>query len=160
MDRDIVQYSASEVLQFAIRIEENGESFYRKLAEKTTEPKAKQIFSFLAQQEKQHGKKFKEMLKEVENYQPEEMYPDEYFTYLRSFADNIIFTSVTDQELSEKPGRAEAIDFAIRRELDSIMYYLETKPLLPAAQRKTVDQIIEEERRHFLQLSNLRKEIS
>ncbi len=152
-----VRYSASEVFQFAIRIEENGALLYRRLAEKTEDSRWKEIFTYLADQEDQHRTTFEKLLASLENYQPQEIYPDEYFLYLRSFADNIIFTSQTEKELAAGSGITDIIDFAIRRELDSIMYYLETKPLVPPGQQNQVEKIIEEERRHFLQLSELRK---
>jgi len=152
-----VRYSASEVFQFAIRIEENGALLYRRLAEKTQDPRWKEIFNYLTEQEQQHKKIFEKLLASLENYQPQEIYPDEYFLYLRSFADDIIYTSRTEKELNASSRITDIIDFAIRRELDSIMYYLETKPLVPPDQQSQVEKIIEEERRHFLQLSQLKK---
>jgi len=154
-----IRYSASEVFQFAIRIEENGERFYRRLAGLTADLPVKETFAYLAEQEGEHRRLFEKMLSEIDNYQPEELYPDDYFTYLRSFADNIVFTGRTEEELPAKLDPLKAINFAIRRELDSIMYYLETKPLVPQAQQKMVDRIISEERKHFLQLSDIRQNL-
>jgi len=50
-----------------------------------------------------------------------------------------------------------AIDFAIGREMDSILYYQEVRAFVPERQKEVVDRIIEEERKHFIMLSNARK---
>ena len=51
-----------------------------------------------------------------------------------------------------------ALDFAIQREMDSILYYQEIKSLLEDRCAETVDMIIDEERMHFAFLSRLRRE--
>ena len=56
--------------------------------------------------------------------------------------------------------RFRADDFAIRRELDSILYYHEIKKLVPAAQHGTIEQIIDEERKHYSILSAMKKKIA
>ncbi|MDI6726248.1 MAG: hypothetical protein QMD32_04735, partial [Smithellaceae bacterium] len=50
-----------------------------------------------------------------------------------------------------------AVDFAIRRELDSILYYHEIRKFLPLSEYDQIEKIIEEERRHFHKLSELKK---
>lgn len=153
-----VMFDVSEVLQFAIRIEENGEKFYRKVAEKVSDTEIKKIFEFLADEEVNHKKIFSEMVKGVKNYEPPETYPGEYFQYLRAYADSIIFPPEIEREL-DLSGIIKAIDFGIRRELDSIMYYLETKTVVPETQHSVMDRIIEEERSHFVRLSTLKGQI-
>ena len=51
-----------------------------------------------------------------------------------------------------------ALDFAIQREMDSILYYQEIKSLVGPDNAGTVDMIIDEERMHFAFLSRLRRE--
>ena len=58
-------------------------------------------------------------------------------------------------ELDAAKDPLAAIQFAIRRELDSILYYEEVKMLVPKHQRRSIDGIIEEERRHYLTLLEL-----
>ena len=50
-----------------------------------------------------------------------------------------------------------ALEFGIRRELDSILYYQEMKNFVPEQQHSSIDRIIEEERNHFLELSGIKK---
>jgi rubrerythrin len=71
---------------------------------------------------------------------------------------NIIFTKeVMDKELAKIKDTVAALDFAIKRELDSILYYHEIKRFVSAAQHATLDQIIAEERKHFSMLSEIKK---
>jgi rubrerythrin len=147
-------FKPSEVFQFAIRIEENGERFYRGMAKKLNDAETKSLFSTLADQEVKHKEIYEEMVSKIEDYEPIESYPGEYFSYLRTYADNIIFTPQRmEEEMNKIKDVPSALKFAIDRELDSILYYQEVKNLVPEDQRAEIDKIIEEERRHFLKLT-------
>ncbi len=152
-------FNASEILEFALRIEENGEQFYRLMAEKFSTKEIKNIFNYLADEEVKHKQIFKDMLSKVEPYQPPQSYPDEYFLYLRSYANEHIFTKEkTGQLMAKKIKTAqEAIKFAIAVELDSILYYLEARNLVPEQQRTTIDKVADEERRHYLRLQEVKR---
>ncbi|MCK4255463.1 ferritin family protein [candidate division WOR-3 bacterium] len=154
----MINFKASEIFQFAIRIEENGERFYRNMAQKIKNTNMEKVFTFLANEEVKHKKTFENMVSKIEKYEPPESYPGEYFTYLRAYADNIIFSQrKLEEEMSKINGVISAVDFAIQRELDSILYFLEMKNFIPESQRNLIDGIIEEERRHFVKLSELKK---
>lgn len=43
------------------------------------------------------------------------------------------------------------------REIESILYYIDAKSLVPEGQRCEIDKIIDEERRHYLKLVDLKK---
>ncbi len=147
-------FEPSEVFQFAIRIEEGGEKFYRKMAERLNDAEVKSLFSTLADEEVKHKKTYEAMVAKIEDYEPVESYPGEYFAYLRAYADNILFTpSQMDEAIAKTKDAAAALKFAIDRELDSILYYQEVKNLVPKNQQGLIDKIIEEERRHFVKLT-------
>lgn len=151
-------FEASEIYQFAIRIEENGERFYRQMAQKIENANMEKVFTYLANEEVKHKKTFEDMVSKIEKYEPPESYPGEYFAYLHAYADKIIFPKEKlDEAMSKMQDAITTIDFAIQQELDSILYYLEIKNLVPASQRSLIDGIIEEERRHFVKLSGLKK---
>ena len=155
-----VFFDASEIVRFAVRIEENGEKFYRYAVRITVDEDAKEIFDHLVDEEIKHKKTFEDLLSRIEEYEPLESYPGEYLGYLRSYVDKIIFTDeVLDREISKIKGTSSALDFGIQRELDSILYYHEMKSFVPRSQHNQIDKIIDEERKHFSQLSQLRKKI-
>lgn len=152
--------SAAEVFQFAIRIEENGYDFYSKYAQKLDSDSEKEIFEYLADQESKHVKTFARMLKDVETFKQPVNYPDEYFAYLQAYADNLIFKpGDLEAEISKIKEVGDAIDFGIKRELDSILYYQEIKSFVPEGERSHIDTIIDEERKHFTKLSEMKKNL-
>lgn len=159
MGREKIQIGVSEVLQFAIKIEDNGAEFYSKFADASTDEKIRELFIFLSDEEVKHKEIFEGMLPEIVKYEPREIYPPEYFAYLRAYADNIIFKKGIDKELSKKMDPVSILDFGIRMELDSISYYQEAKNFVPQNRQNVIDRIIEEERKHFVKLSELKKEL-
>lgn len=152
-------FSAKEIFNFALRIEENGKKFYNFAATLTENNELKDTFHFLASEEERHKKIFKEMLSEISGSSSPEEYSDEYFDYLKCYVDNIIFT---DKQMDEKVSGIDdvpsAIDFAIKRELDSILYYHEVKKFIPEKQHANIEKIIEEERKHYRMLNDLKED--
>jgi rubrerythrin len=153
-------FRASEIFEIALKIEEHGEKFYNHAAAtiaKTNELKS--LFEFLAAEEVNHRKIFSGMLSKIEQYQPPESFPGEYFEYLGAYAENLIFSDDEfDAAMKKITGPEDAIEFAMQRELQSVLYYLEMKNLVPAGpQQADIDKIVDEERRHYLKLSEIRK---
>ena len=81
--------SAAEVLQFAVKIEENGYDFYTKYVKKLDSENEKEVFQYLADEESKHIKIFSRMLDGIESFKQQVNYPDEYFAYLQAYADNL-----------------------------------------------------------------------
>jgi rubrerythrin len=152
--------SASEVFQFAVKIEENGYAFYQKYAATLPAGNSKEMFNYLADEERKHIKVFSEMLGRLEDFKQTVNYPDEYFAYLQSYADNLIFKKgELEQEIENIKEAKEAVDFGIRRELDSILYYQEIKSFVPEKDSHLIDSVIGEERKHFTKLSQLKRKL-
>jgi rubrerythrin len=160
-------FSALEIIDIAVRIEENGEIFYRELA-KTMEPgHVKDLFLFLADEDVRHRNLFAGLMSSIKNLEismdaPHQEYPGEYFAYLNAFADDHIFTKQDTGYRAAGRLRTgdDALSFALQIELDSVLFYIEMKQLIHASQWPIVDQIINEERGHYLRLSDLRKVVS
>jgi rubrerythrin len=155
-------FEASDIVEIAIRIEENGTNFYKYAEQIAKQEEAKKLFADLAEAEIAHKRIFEGIFAKMEKYSPPESYAGEYSSYLRDYVDsNIIFTrEAMDKELSKVKDTLSALDFAIRRELDSILYYHEIKRFVPTAQHVAIDQIIDEERKHFSSLSEVKKRYS
>ena len=112
----------------------------------------------LVDEEIKHKKTFEDMLSEIKKDEPFESYPGEYLAYLRDYVDRIIFADeVLDRKISKVRDTSSAIDFGIQRELESILYYQEIRKFVPESQHNLVDRILDEERKHFSELSELRK---
>ena len=152
-------FAASDIVEVAIRIEENGVNFYKFAEQIAKQEEAKKLFAGLAQAEIEHKKTFEKIFANMEKNNPPESYEGEFGAYLRSYVDNnLIFTKeIMDKQLAKVTDTNSALDFAIQRELDSILYYHEIKKLVPAAQHEAIEKIIEEERKHFLSLTAMKK---
>ncbi|MBN1897614.1 MAG: ferritin family protein [Spirochaetes bacterium] len=153
-------FNASEIFQFAMAIEENGQRFYLEMAKKLSDEKVIDLFQYLAKEEEIHKKTFGDLLSKFEKYEPGQNYPQEYFAYLQAYAGNFIFDKkVLQAEIERISDPKDALDFAIRRELDSILYYQEMKIWLPKDQLDKIEKIVQEERKHFQKLTEVKKAI-
>jgi len=152
-------FAASDIVQVAIRIEENGIIFYKFAEQIAKQEEAKKLFAYLADAEAGHKRTFEKFFAAVDKYTPAEQYAGEYSAYLRNYVDNnLIFTKeVMDRQLAGVKDTVAAFDFAMQRELDSILYYHEVKNLVPAAQHDAIEKIIEEERKHYALLCDMKK---
>ena len=152
-------FTASEIVEFAERIHENGANFYRYAIQLVQNQEAKDLFAELAEEERKYHKTLEKIFAGIEKSIPEETYVGEYAQYLRNYIDNnIVFTQQTIQaDLASVKDLSSAIEFAARRELNSISYYENIKPFVPKAQHEAVDRLIALEKGHYVQLTNLKK---
>src|SRR5208337_4806129 len=147
-------FTASDVLQFAVRMEEDGGRFYREAADRSKNFEVKKLFNSLASEEAEHKKTFEGLLSKETVIEPREDYPGEYLSYLHDYIDGKIFVPLDDKSAKSESGNvAKALEFAIQREMESIHYYQELKAFVPVDDHKTLDEIIDVERKHFMQLS-------
>jgi rubrerythrin len=152
-------FTASEIVEFAERIHENGANFYQYAIQLVKNQEAKDLFVQLAEEELAYKRTLEQIFAGMEKYMPPETYTGEYAQYLRNYIDNnIVFTrEAIDSDLAAVKDACSAIDFAARRELDSICYYESIKRIVPESQHMAIDNLITEERSHFVKLTNLKK---
>ncbi len=155
-------FDAAEIFSFAVRIEENGEKLYRRAANLSNDEKTRYMFNVLADQEIKHKEFFGNILRTLDfSAFPYESYPGEYVEYMRNYLDRQkIFNEKNEKDSLGISDIISAVNFGIDRESDSILFYSEIKNLVPEKQHSKVDEIINEERRHFVMLSDFKKEIS
>jgi rubrerythrin len=154
-------FSAKEIIDIAIGIEDSGNYFYTKCREKFDDKVLKEVFYFLAEEENRHREIF-------ENIDPGFMdekgiYTTEYFQYLTAFGDEKVFKDKSDIDGAIKNINTplDAIKIALNAEKDSILFYDELKELYEN-NRDTLtilNKIINEERRHVITLLDIREKI-
>lgn len=151
-------FTAADVLRTAVKNEREGEAFYRQVARRTGEPAVRDLFLLLADEEPRHAALFSRMLAELDESEAVPPDLDEYVGYMIAYyTANILFAENQATELSTTPDPVAALDFGIQRELDSILYYVQIKALVPAGQARQIDAIVAEERGHFLKFSKLKQ---
>jgi rubrerythrin len=154
-------FTASDVLRFAVRMEEDGGCFYREAADRTEKSEVKKLFSSLAAEEAEHKQTFERLLLKETEIEPREDYQGEYMSYLHDYIDGKIFVAMDNKSAKSESGNvAKALEFAIQREVEAIHYYQELKAFVTVDDHKTLDEIIDVERKHFMQLSKAKKNLS
>lgn len=158
-------FNANEILEMAIRIEENGAAFYRRAAELQTDTENQDFLSKLAAMEDAHKVSFSEMQtsitaaeKTATVFDPN----DESSLYLSAMADSHggEGSPTAANALTGKETMAEVLATAIGLEKESILFYVGLRDLVPPEYGRTkIDAIITEERKHVIQLNTLLKKI-
>lgn len=153
------EFNADDILEMAVKIEQNGAIFYRDAAGQIEDKKNKEFLLELARMEDEHEATFSNLKKELTaqeklttTFDPE----DENILYLKAFADSRVFFK------KEKPdnGFKNILGCAIQTEKDSIAFYLGIKELVPEKLgRSKIDVIIKEEMSHIRLLAGKLNEI-
>jgi len=145
-----------EVVQFAIEKEKESEMLYQKLASKTWSQEAKNLFENLLQQERKHEEFYTKMLAKVDAEQTPGVHENEEY---KAYMQELIAASrkarpFSDDELADP---RKAIDCAMGRERDSIVFYIGLQHYVRSADQGNIEVIIKEEARHLALLANLKK---
>lgn len=158
-------FNADDMFKMAIRIEENGARFYRKAAKLQSEMKNREMLEDLAKMEDQHTATFEKMRDQITKAEKTSTVFDpqgEASLYLIAMADahkGEGHPSVADA-LTGRESITEIINIAIGLEKESILFYLGLKDLVPPIYgQEKLDKIINEERRHIIQLNGIRKRL-
>lgn len=152
----MTRFNANEILELAVAIERTGERFYRTAEEKLTNPRVRETFRFLALEEVEHERDFKAMLERLGRFDPGEAASEDYYAYLRAYVDNVVFTQEGAAEAAATGiDEKSALRFAMQREQDSILFYLELRDLVPHDERPVIEHILDQERAHYRKLAGL-----
>lgn len=151
-------FTAAQALEMALRIEENGEAFYKAAADRSADQEVRELFQDLAEQERAHYRTFEGMLEGVEAAPelPPEQYGD-YQAYLETALDQALFAG-PDKALQAAEG-AEDREAALRAgmgfEKDTMLFYYDLREMVGEAERETISRIINEEKQHLRRLTRM-----
>lgn len=157
---DPVHFTGREILEMAVKIEENGFKYYTDAGKASKSTEIKELFSHLASDEKKHIKVFSDLVKLVP---PEEMsdgqdaYSEEAHLYLRSLANTEVFTAPDAGKNMGKimQGGKSVLEFAIGMEKDAILFYYELTGMVRDKDRTVLDSLIAQEKTHLKKLTKL-----
>ena len=149
--------TATELLEWALEIEKNGEAFYIAVTAKSTDPEVKALFEDLAAQEQRHRQAFQKMLRATPVRGRSRFDYDEYQAYLQTALADALFAG-PDKGLAlaeEAQDRATALRAAMGFEKDTLLFFYDLREVVAEAERETVSAIIREERAHLCRLSRM-----
>ena len=126
-----ISFNADEVLEMAKQMERNGATFYAMAAERADDPLTKQLLEDLVTMENEHLQRFDDMKdrwKEAGSL--ERVFdPDGLaLKVLQAWADGQVFDIYAeDPPVTGKEPMADILRTAIRKEKDSVVFYLGLK---------------------------------
>lgn len=152
-------FKPSEIVNFAIEIEKNGEKFYSSLNDKITNEGVKGVFQFLAAEEFKHIADFQSVKSNLDQYQAPEQYQGEYLDYLRTLVDTHVFKQDADMDslINQISSDLDAINLAIQFEKESIFFYSGLLRLVATEDRKPVEELIHQEHEHIRRLLKIKE---
>ena len=119
------------------------------------------VFDILVTMERDHLDIFQNMLDELGNSHDTNLLDDKRSVYINTLTANAVFTDdfITGDMAIQADTDLKAIDLGISAEKDSLLLYYEMKDILPQHMATLLEKIIEEEKAHLQQLSNIKREL-
>ncbi|MHC4744613.1 MAG: ferritin-like domain-containing protein [Planctomycetota bacterium] len=159
------KFNVFEIFQIAEKIEHNGAKFYLRAAELFEDSERRDIFYKLANWKAKHEKMLAQRRKRFseETGQFGTFDPDNYvLSNPHVMASLAAFTTKPKSErpLTGREGKKEIFRDAVRRSKQAIVFYQGLKDFSrDPASRDTIDQIVEEEKKHIrILIEELEKE--
>jgi rubrerythrin len=152
----MITFSIREVVEQAVQTEKLGHEFYTTMANKFGDNNAlKKLFELLAAHELKHGASFSVLENTLKDEEPEGW--NEVVPYLRAIVDSEFFLGRDKclPSLEHVKTAAEAIDFALCFERETLLYYHTLRENVK--EKAILDSIIHEEKSHIVWLNNLKK---
>lgn len=153
-----VYFTGKELLDMAVKIEENGLRYYTDAAAAAKSADLKNLFGFLADQEKDHIKIFtglRKLLAESGSDGTQADYGEEATLYLNALADSEVFTSPNEGARLAKTvkNEREAVELAIGMEKDSLLFYYEIQKMIRPQDASVLEHLIAQEKDHVRRLT-------
>jgi rubrerythrin len=150
-------FSLHEIYDLGIRIEKNGELFYRKAIKRFSDERLKSLLARLADDEVKHQEFFakkKEALKD----KPEDPEMEETASaILQNILGDQTF-SLKETNPSDLKSEEELLNLAIEFEKDTVIFYEMLTPLVTGSQTLNgLEEIVQEEKRHIEMLQALQQ---
>ena len=155
----MVILTAAEVVEWALEIEKNGETFYVAVAAKSADPEVKALFEDLAAQERGHYRTFQKMLATTpaRGLSTFDFDYDEYQAYLQVALANALFAG-PDKGLAlaeQAQDRETALRAAIGFEKDTLLFFYDLREIAREADREIISAIILEEKTHLRRMARM-----
>ncbi len=153
-------FSLGEIIDLAVRIEENGEKTYRQAQQEAADPDLAAVLGWLADQEAEHKKWFLALKSDVEVDREDPKLAEMARGILQGVLGDQNF-SLQEADFADLESLRQLLNLSIEFEKDTIIFYemlggfIEDPTLI-----EKLDQIIEEENRHVRLLEEHRKKPS
>lgn len=146
----IYDFNPVEALKIARKLEREGINFYGNLLQKAEDPKVKEALGYLKGQEEDHLRIFEKLLEREDPEAPDEDDEDDVFDCV----DDGVFLLPREKDFAADFD--SALELGVTIEKRSLAFYLElVKHTESNDGKKTINKIIEEEKKHWEELKKL-----
>jgi len=155
-----IQLAGADLIDLAVQTEMRGERFYRQAADAADKPEAKELFTYLGDQEVLHRRTFERLSGAIVVTEIAPTTWDETLAYIEATVDSAFFGK--DAPIKSIPmGNTveEMLSQALQFEQQTLLYFGSLRELVQPASRAIVDQIMAEERSHVRRLAAMRRQV-
>lgn len=120
----VIMFRASELIDIAVRMEQNGRELYRAMAAAAAGAELRNLLENLALAEEQHIADFRRLGEQFEHYAAAETYPGEYDAYVNVLVNSNVFAGNLDpgKLLADCPTDGAILDLAINFEKETLLF--------------------------------------
>jgi rubrerythrin len=141
-------FTLGEIIDLAIRIENNGETAYRKAYEEVSNPSLASMLKWLAEEEVEHEKWFTQLKQEVETTVEDPKLEEMGKAILKGVLGDQAF-SIKDVDFSQIEDINSLLELSVEFEKDTIIFYEMLSAFIDDEETlRQLDKIIDEENRH------------
>ena len=142
-------FSIREIVDMAIQLEKNAETFYREALARVPTPTLKPILVCLADEEREHAEWFERLKRVLEEAKTGGEGGEISGAALRGLVGDQKF-SLADVDLSKIESAEELIELAVEHEKDTILFYQMLQSFIESPKTtKELDEIIAQEDQHI-----------
>jgi len=151
-------FNAAEVIDMGIEKERKRRDFYGLAAASFKEKDMKDLFSRLRDWEEAHIKKFTEIRDSIEESEAAESYQGEFASYIRAAVDDMLYDQISAGWFAENvKSQITAIQYGMGFEKDAILFFNELLKYMTPYHKEKVEELIGEEKKHLIYLSELKE---
>jgi rubrerythrin len=145
-------FSIQEILDLAIRLENNGESVYRQAVDEISEPELVSLLQWMADEEVKHARWFAELKQKLKTHSANLFMAEMSREVFADFLEEKSF-SHQDVDFSKIDRVGDLVAVFIEFERDTILFYETLKPFIEDTDTLShLDKIIAEENEHIEEL--------
>ncbi|MCU0848797.1 MAG: ferritin family protein [Spirochaetes bacterium] len=153
-----MSYSMEDIINIAIGLEESGVNFYEKCSKLFKDPGKADVFRFMVREERDHSKTFGALKSKLKSFDPHLSL--KYREFIAKMGAERVFPEKEDvvKELSKIVTVVDAVDYAIKKEQETIIFYNEMKELYDndAPELDVLNHVIREEEKHIEDLKKMK----
>ena len=145
-------FSTNEILDMAIKLEQNGEAVYRRAIEKVSQPELVSLLQWMADEEVKHAKWFSELKDKLDTKRSNPFVEEMSRELFNDLLGDENF-SLKDVDFSSVYSIDDLIEIFIEFEKDSVLFYQILEPFIEdPVTLEHLNMIIDEENRHIKRL--------